>query len=75
VTSSSFGAPFAGRTVLLDTCALLDLSVAPMKIKNEVRDSLSDLATTVVVSAASAWEVAIKVRQGRLPGGIRDVYP
>lgn len=34
---------------------------------------LADPATPLRVSAASAWEVAIKTRQGRLPGGDRLV--
>lgn len=69
MTSPSLGTDLSGRTVLLDTCALLDLSVDPIRMKTEVRDSLSDLSTTVVVSAVSAWEIAVKVRQGKLPGG------
>ncbi|MDN5851706.1 MAG: type II toxin-antitoxin system VapC family toxin [Actinomycetia bacterium] len=69
MTKPTLGADIPSRAVLLDTCALLDLSVDPLKIKADVRDSLSDLSTTVVVSAASAWEIAIKVRQGKLPGG------
>lgn len=71
MTSPALGTELSGRTVLLDTCALLDLSVAPMKIKAAVREGLSDLSTMVFVSAASAWEIAIKVRHGKLPGGER----
>jgi PIN domain nuclease of toxin-antitoxin system len=62
-----------GRTVLLDTCALLDLSVESAKITPSVRERLVDPSTRLIVSAASAWEVAIKVRQGKLPGGERLV--
>lgn len=58
-----------GRSVLLDTCALLDLSVDPSKVAEEVRNDLSDLSITVLVSSASAWEIAIKTRSGKLPGG------
>lgn len=71
MTDPALGGDLSGRAVLLDTCALLDLSVAPMKIKSEVREILSDLSTKVIVSAASAWEIAIKVHQGQLPGGER----
>lgn len=60
-----------GRTVLLDTCALLDLSIAPDKIAPHVRSELSNPATRLLVSAASAWEIAIKTRHGKLPGGER----
>lgn len=60
-----------GRTVLLDTCALLDLSIAPDKVAQGVRTDLSDLSSRLVVSAATAWEIAIKIHHGRLPGGER----
>ncbi|MFT4286550.1 type II toxin-antitoxin system VapC family toxin [Nocardioides sp.] len=63
----------SGRTVLLDTCALLDLSVESAKIAPSVREDLVDPSTRLIVSAASAWEVAVKARQGKLPGGERLV--
>lgn len=62
---------YPGRTVLLDTCTLLDLTIAPDNIAEQVRSDLSDLSTRLLVSAATAWEVAVKTRQGRLPGGER----
>lgn len=71
MTSPAFGPDLSGRTVLLDTCALLDLCVEPTKVTSQVRDSLADLSVTMIVSAASAWEIAIKVRRGKLPGGER----
>lgn len=63
----------AGRVVLLDTNALLGISVQPDKINAAVRERLAELSTTLLVSAASAWEVAIKVGQGKLPAGHRLV--
>lgn len=54
--------------VLLDTHALLWLVTAPDKVAISARDLLSDPATKVAVSAASAWEIAIKSRLGRLDG-------
>ncbi|CAM3703871.1 type II toxin-antitoxin system VapC family toxin [Smaragdicoccus niigatensis] len=57
------------RTVLLDTNALLWLAVAPEKLSGEARDILASPSTELVVSAASAWEVAIKTHAGKLPGG------
>lgn len=60
-----------GRAVLLDTCALLDLSITPERIAPRVRDELVDVSTRILVSAASAWEIAIKTRHGRLAGGER----
>lgn len=61
----------ADAVLLLDTCALLDLAVAPERVRDAVREALSDPTTGLLVSSASAWEVAIKTRQGRLPGGER----
>lgn len=55
-------------TVLLDTHALLWLVSAPEKISDPTRQVLRDPNTEIMVSAASAWEVAIKSRLGRLDG-------
>lgn len=60
-----------GRPVLLDTCVVLDLSVDPTRVAASIARMLADPATVLLVSAASAWEIAIKTRQGRLPGGER----
>lgn len=54
---------------LLDTSALLWLVSTPEKIATSVRDALADQTNELIVSAASAWEVAIKTRIGRLNGG------
>jgi PIN domain nuclease of toxin-antitoxin system len=54
--------------VLLDTNALLWLVTAPEKVSPAAREVLSEPATHVAVSAASAWEIAIKTRLGRLDG-------
>lgn len=54
--------------VLLDTHVLLWLVSAPDKIDAEARELLTDPRTEVLVSAASAWEIAIKTRLGRLDG-------
>lgn len=56
-------------TILLDTNVLLWLVSTPDKISTSVRDTLADQANELIVSAASAWEVAIKTRIGRLDGG------
>lgn len=55
--------------VLLDTNALLWLVADPGRIEPGVADRLRSIETGLAVSAASAWEVAIKTRSGRLPGG------
>ena len=51
---------------LLDTHVLLDLLSAPQRVDRAVRRVLEDPANDVVVSAASAWEIAIKASIGRL---------
>ena len=56
-------------SILLDTNVLLWLVSTPEKIAADVRNSLADQANELMVSAASAWEVAIKTRIGRLNGG------
>lgn len=53
---------------LLDTNALLWLVSSPDQMTASVRDVLADPANELVVSAASAWELAIKTRIGRLDG-------
>lgn len=55
--------------ILLDTNALLWLAATPDKISAGERETLADPANELIVSAASAWEVAIKTRIGRLDGG------
>lgn len=56
------------RAVLLDTHVLLWLISAPDKIAPPVREVLASKSTTLWVSAASAWEISIKTRIGRLDG-------
>jgi PIN domain nuclease of toxin-antitoxin system len=53
---------------LLDTNALLWLVSTPDRVDTSVRDSLADPTNELIVSAASAWEIAIKTRIGRLDG-------
>lgn len=54
--------------VLLDTHALLWLVSQPATVDPEALGRLTDPTTSVSVSAASAWEIAIKTRLGRLDG-------
>lgn len=54
--------------ILLDTNALLWLVSNPDRIAESVRETLADQTNELLVSAASAWEVAIKTRIGRLDG-------
>lgn len=54
--------------ILLDTHTLLWLVSNPALLDDEARAVLSDPETAVWVTAASAWEIAIKTRLGRLDG-------
>lgn len=54
--------------VLLDTHALLWWALDDPHLSERARKSISEPATAVHVSAASAWELATKVRLGKLPG-------
>lgn len=54
---------------LLDTHVLLWLLGTPERVRADVRDRLADPAATLVVSAASALEIATKQRLGKLDAG------
>lgn len=54
-------------TVLLDTHALLWAFVAPTSLSREASKILAGETDGILVSAASAWEIATKVRNGKLP--------
>ncbi len=56
-----------GMSVLLDTHVLLWALMEPKRLSARVREVLQDPANTILVSAASAWEIATKHRLGRLP--------
>ena len=52
---------------LLDTHALLWWLADPERLSPAVHATLADPAQPVLISAASAWEIATKHRLGRLP--------
>lgn len=54
-------------TLLLDTHVLLWALGAPHRLPAALRDRLVDRRETLLVSAASAFEIATKHRLGRLP--------
>ena len=54
--------------VLLDTHALLWWVADSGRLSPRARRIVADDANGVLVSAASAWEIATKYRLGRLPG-------
>ncbi|MBJ8342037.1 type II toxin-antitoxin system VapC family toxin [Antrihabitans sp. YC3-6] len=54
--------------ILLDTTAFLWLVSTPDRIATSARQQLEATSNELFVSAASAWEIAIKTRLGRLEG-------
>jgi PIN domain nuclease of toxin-antitoxin system len=53
--------------VLLDTHTLIWALTTPKKLSRRVATIIEDEGNVIFVSAASAWEVATKVRLGKLP--------
>ena len=58
----------SSNAILLDTHTLLWLVSTPDQVSASAREQIADTAREVVVSAVSAWEVAIKTRLGRIDG-------
>lgn len=54
------------RRILLDTHAWLWFNGGDERLRPEVRDLLRDPDNDLYLSAASTWEIAIKVAAGRL---------
>lgn len=52
--------------ILLDTHALLWMLLEPTKLSKKVRTLLTNPNTEVLVSSATAWEIATKYRLGKL---------
>jgi PIN domain nuclease of toxin-antitoxin system len=61
-------------TLLLDTHVLLWWLADDPRLTPAMREAIADPSRSVVVSAASAWEAAIKASVGKLrvPDGLRD---
>jgi PIN domain nuclease of toxin-antitoxin system len=55
--------------VLLDTHVLLWWLEGATKLSRRARKAIQNQGTTVLVSAASAWEIAIKSQAGKLEAG------
>ena len=55
---------------LLDTHAILWWLADDQALTRSARAAIADTRNTLLVSAASAWEVGTKVRLGRLPGAV-----
>ena len=55
--------------LLLDTHALLWWVADSARLSETARGLIADDSNEILVSAASAWEIATKYRLGKLPGG------
>lgn len=53
--------------LLLDTCTFLWLVGGAKELSPRAREVFADPGNEVFLSAASAWEIAVKHRLGRLP--------
>jgi PIN domain nuclease of toxin-antitoxin system len=56
--------------LLLDTHALLWWLDGDRRLPPKVRRAIADQSNTILVSAASAWEITTKARLGKLPGAL-----
>lgn len=54
-------------TYLLDTHVVLWALTEPTRLGHQAREVIGDRSSRLVVSAASAWEIATKHRLGKLP--------
>ncbi len=54
-------------TALLDTHVWLWMQAAPSRLGSVARALIEDAHSTLLLSAASSWEIAIKYALGRLP--------
>lgn len=64
-------------TILLDTQCWLWMLAAPERFTDAGRAAVTDRTNELYLSAASAWEIAIKFALGKLslPGAPADVVP
>jgi PIN domain nuclease of toxin-antitoxin system len=61
--------------LLADSCVLVWWLGNPSSLKREAREALADPANEVWFSAASVWELGLKIRKGklRMPGNFAEV--
>lgn len=53
--------------LLLDTCTFLWIVGGAKELSARAQEAFADPANDVLLSAASAWEIAVKYRLGKLP--------
>ena len=54
--------------VLVDTHTLIWSALEPTSLSQMAALTIRDVANTLLISSATAWEIATKVRLGKLPG-------
>jgi PIN domain nuclease of toxin-antitoxin system len=54
--------------VLLDTCTIIWATLSPSSLSLTAQETIAEQSNVILVSAASAWEIATKVRLGKIPG-------
>ncbi len=54
-------------TVLLDTCVVLWATLGTANLTRTAAGIIADEKHTILVSAVTAWEIATKVRSGKMP--------
>ncbi|CDG38091.1 type II toxin-antitoxin system VapC family toxin [Asaia lannensis] len=59
--------------ILLDTHALLWWLVDSDRLGPEARDLIADPAHDILVSVVSLWEIAVKIRIGKLEGNLDQI--
>ena len=57
--------------LLLDTHTLIWATSSPKLLSTSAASLILDRANEILISAASAWEIATKVRLGKLPEALR----
>lgn len=53
--------------VLLDTCSVIWATLTPSLLSAAAQAAIADEGNVILVSAVSAWEIAVKVRLGKFP--------
>ena len=53
--------------LLLDTCTVIWAALTPDLLDGKVQHLIANRSNTIHVSAVTAWEIATKVRLGKLP--------
>jgi len=53
--------------ILLDTCTVIWATLSPSVLSPDAAELIGDEGNVILVSAVTAWEIATKVRSGKMP--------